>query len=180
MPEAHAMSDVYERIRYLNATDIRFSRSDLGQLRATLADGTVADDVFVFRTRPITDPNRYIAIRVGATHSQQREIGLIRNLNALAPDQRRLLNEELAKRYFIHIITRIRSIREELGFLYWQCDTDKGPREFAVPRWDQRMIATAGEQCRVITDVDGNRYEIPDLSRLEAASRAIFLRFIYW
>ena len=174
------MDDAYENIRYLSTSDIRFSRADLGQLRATMADGTVLEDVLVYRTSPITDPARYISIRVGATQSEQREVGLIRNLKALAPDQRCLLNEELAKRYFIHIITRIRSIRHELGFLYWQCDTDKGPREFAVSRWDQRMVSTAGERCRVITDVDGNRYEIPDLSRLDAPSQAMFYRYIYW
>jgi len=174
------MAERYEGIRYLSAGDIRFYRNDLAQLCARLADGAVLEEVLIYRTRPIADPKRYISIRVGATQSEQREIGMIRNLNALAPDQRRLLNEELDRRYFIHIITRIRVIKEELGFLYWDCETDKGRREFAVPRWNQSKVVEAEGGGRVITDVDGNRYEIPNLDKLDADSRSRFLRYIYW
>jgi hypothetical protein len=174
------MTEAYEGIRFLDVPDIRFWRNDLGQLCATLDDGTVVDEVLVFRTCPISDPSRYISIRVGATPTRQREIGLIRNLNALPPEQRRLLAEELAKRYFIHLVARIRTIRDELGYLYWECDTDKGTRQFATPRWDQRSVYTGANGCRVITDVDGSRYEIPDLDELDATSRALFHRYVYW
>ena len=174
------MPDRYEGIRYLGPSDIQFTRNDLSQLRAKLSDGTVYEDVLVYRTRPISDPSRYISIRVGATQSEQKEIGLIRSLESLAPEQRRLLKEELAKRYFIHIITRIDSIREEFGYLYWDCETDKGRREFPVPRWDQSKVVHVGDGCHMVTDVDGNRYEIPNLEELDPDSRFRFNRFIYW
>jgi len=174
------MSEQYQGIRYLGPGDVHFSRNALGQLRAVLADGTTHDDVLVYRTRPISDPSRFISIRVGVTQSEQREIGLIRNLAALAPEQSRLLKEELAKRYFIHIVTQIRSMREEFGYLYWDCDTDKGRREFPTARWDQSKVVHADENCHIITDVDGNRYEIRNLSQLDPDSRSRFLRYIYW
>ena len=173
-------TDAYHGIRYLGVRHIRFWRNDLGQLSATLDDGTELEEVLVYRTCPITDPSRYISIRAGATQSEQREIGLLRNLNAFPPDQRRLLTEELTKRYFIHIITRIRSLRDEMGYLYWQCETDKGPRQFTTARWDQRAVYRGARGCRVITDLDGSRYEIPDLGQLDPASRALFHRYIYW
>ena len=174
------MPPAYERARYLSPSDVRFWRNDLDQLCARVAEDGDHVDVLVFRTRPITDPNRYVSLRVGARPSEQREIGIIRNLDALAPDQRRLVREELTKRYFIHLITRIRAIREELGFLYWTCDTDKGERQFALPRWDQRSVFRAAKGVWVITDTDGTRYEIPALKQLDAASRALFRRYIYW
>jgi hypothetical protein len=174
------MEERYEGIRYLGPGDIRFSRNDLGQLRAVLRDGTTHEDVLVYCTRPISDPKRYISIRFGATQSEQREIGLIRNLDALAPDQRRLVSEELSKRYFIHIITRIHSMHEEFGYLYWDCETDKGRREFPTARWDQGKVIHVGDGCHIITDVDGNRYEVPDVESLDAEGRAYFRRFIYW
>ena len=173
-------SETYQGIRYLSVRDISFWRNDLGQLCATLDDGSVIEEALVYRTCPITDPDRFISIRVGATQSEQRELGLVRNLNSFPPEQRRLLKEELAKRYFFHIITRIRTLREELGFLYWEVETDKGPRQFIIPRWDQRAVYHGASGVRVITDVDGGRYEIPDLDRLDPASRAAFLRYIYW
>ena len=174
------MSDRYEGIRYLGAGDIRFSRNDLQQLVAKMADGTVHVDVLVYRTRPISGPHRYISVRVGATQSEQREIGLIRNLDSLAPEQRRLVNEELAKRYFIHIITQIRVLREEFGYLYWEVDTDKGPRQFPTSRWDQGKLVNMGDGLHIITDVDGNRYEIPNVEKLDPDSRARFRRYVYW
>lgn len=174
------MADKYEGIRILGPADIRFHYNELGQLRATLADGTELDEVLVYRTRPISDPDRYISIRVGATATEQREIGLIRTLAALLPDQRRLLKEALDRRYFIHIISQIHALTEEFGYLYWDCETDKGRRQFPTARWDQSKCVHAGNGCHIITDVDGNRYQIADIEKLDAESRARFRRYIYW
>lgn len=174
------MIDYYEGIRYLGPTDIRFHLTPLGQLRATLADGTELAEVLLYRTRPISDPDRYISVRLGATATEQREVGIIRTLRSMGPDQRRLIREALNRRYFIHIITRINTLREEFGYLYWNCETDKGPRQFPTTRWDQNTVVHAGNGCHIITDVDGNRYEIPDLEKLDSDSRARFHRYIYW
>jgi hypothetical protein len=174
------MAERYEGIRYLGPTDIRFHVNELGQLRATLGDGTELADVLLYRTRPISDPDRYISVRVGATATEQREVGIIRTIASLGPDQRRLAKEALARRYFIHIITEIKALREEFGYLYWDCETDKGERQFPTPRWDQSKCVHAGDGCHIITDVDGNRYEIPDIEKLDFDSRARFRRYIYW
>jgi hypothetical protein len=174
------MSDRYEGIRYLGACDIQFSTNGLGQLCATLADGTELTDVLVYCTRPVSDPKRYISIRVGVTTSEQREIGLIRNLDALVPDQKRLLLDALGRRYFIHIIHAVRSLREEFGYLYWECETDKGLRQFPTARWDQTKVINPGDGSAIITDVDGNRYEIPKVDNLDPENRARFYRLIHW
>jgi hypothetical protein len=174
------MADRYEGIRYLAPYDIHFYLNDLGQFCLRQPDGTELTDVLVYRTRPISDPDHYVSIRVGATSTEQREIGLIRDVNALAPEQRRLLKEALHRRYFIHIVSEIHALREEFGYLYWDCETDKGRREFPTARWDQSKCVHAGNGCHMITDVDGNRYEIPDIEALDAESRSRFRRYIYW
>ncbi len=174
------MAESYEGIRYLAPAEIVFHQNDLGQLCARMSDGTEYTDVLVYCTRPISDPERYISIRVGATATEQREIGLIRKLDALAPGQRRLLKEALGRRYFIHIISKIHSLREEFGYLYWDVETDKGRRQFPTARWDQSKCVHAGNGCHIITDVDGNRYEIPNLDALDLDSRSRFRRYIYW
>ena len=174
------MSEKYEGIRYLGPGDFALSLDDLGHLCATMADGERHQHVHVYRTRPISNPNSYISLRVGETPSEQRELGIIRHLDPLPIGERRLIAEQLDLRYFVHTITHIRSIREELGFLYWTCESNKGTRHFAVPRGDPRSVVTANDVCRIVTDIDGNRYEIPDLTRLDATSRALFHRYIYW
>ncbi len=174
------MAERYEGIRYLAPGEVIFYQNELRQLCARLSDGTELRDVLAYRTRPISDPERYISIRVGATATEQREIGLIRGLEALSPGQRGLVKEALDRRYFIHIITEIRAMREEFGYLYWDCETDKGPRQFPTARWDQSKCVHAGNGCHIVTDVDGNRYEIPDIEKLDSDSRVRFRRYIYW
>ena len=174
------MTEHYQSIRYLNPGNIHFFVNEVGQLCAKLEDGTVVEDVLAYRTFPVTDHSRFISIREGATLSKQHEIGIIRNLNDFPHDQRAMVKEELAKRYFLHIITKINSITVDLGYMHWDCETDKGPCEITIQRWNQRMVYEAPSGCRVITDVEDNRYEIPDLSQLDAASQGLFRRFIHW
>ena len=44
----------------------------------------------------------------------------------------------------------------------------------------RKRVVHASEGCRIITDMDGNRYDIPDLDELDSESRTRFLRYIYW
>ena len=40
--------------------------------------------------------------------------------------------EELGLYYFVPAIRRVHEIKDELGFLYWTVDTDKGERSFVM------------------------------------------------
>jgi hypothetical protein len=106
---------------------------------------------------------------------------MIRRLKELPPSSRLAVEHRLAKRYFIHYVQKINAIKEELGFLYWDVDTHKGHMEFMTKRWDRNTVVESGlKNGRVILDVDNNRYEIEDLDTLDTASKATFLKYIYW
>ncbi|HBK68335.1 MAG TPA: hypothetical protein DDZ91_06820 [Firmicutes bacterium] len=87
-----------------------------------------------------------------------------------------LIENELDKRYFIHQILSIQSIKEEWGVLSWKVNTDKGYKEFSLSNRDQPQIIPIKERGRLITDANGNRYVIPDLKLLDSRSRLEFLR----
>ena len=165
-------------VNFLDPDEIRFERMVYGGLSLRL-DGEVYEHLRVYRVFPLSLPDEYIAIRVGDSELAQREIGQIRHMRELSPEDRTLVAEELQKRYFVHTIEKIESIREEMGFFYWHVITDKGPREFPVPI-RTRYVAPIGPRGRLVSDFDGNRYDIPDLEALDAHSRAIFARYIYW
>jgi hypothetical protein len=173
----------YRPIRYLNPARFQVMEHDQG-LRVVIDGEEVHDHVLAYACFPISDPRRYISLRVGVSALDQKEIGMIRDLSQLTDGQRRLVSNALAKRYFVHTIAEIYTIREEFGYLYWDDETDKGRREFPVKRWDQNRVrefeGPNGEIGWTIIDADKNRYEIPDMRKLDSASRSIFYAKIHW
>lgn len=167
-------------VRYLAPGELIAERLPSGGLRVTLGEAESHDYVRAYRALPFSQPSRYISLRVGK--SAEREIGVVRDLADLHPVARALIEEELAKRYLVHVVTRIHRVAEELGFLYWDVETDRGRRQLTTPRWRQSHVTEVGSEgnARLILDVFLNRYLIPDLEALDAGSRKLFLRFIYW
>jgi hypothetical protein len=101
-------------------------------------------------------------------------------MSELPPGAKLAVEIELAKRYFIHYISRINSIKEDVGFLTWDVETDKGHMEFLTKRWERNTVFEGGRNARIILDVDNNRYEIENLDTIDEESRLMFFRYIYW
>lgn len=173
----------YHPIRYLDPSRLEIVSHD-GGMRVVIDGKEVYDQVRAYACFPISNPKRYVSLRVGVSALEQREIGIIRDLDQLKPEHKHLVVEALAKRYFVHTITAIKKIREEFGFLYWDVETDKGPRQFATRRGDQdrvrEFLGPNGGVGWTIIDADKNRYEIPNIDELDADSRAVFYSRIHW
>lgn len=98
------------------------------------------------------------------------EIGMLLDAWQLDPASRQALEEELQLAYFVPRITRIIELKDEYGLRSWEVETDKGPRHFYTQsRYDVRLV---GKGRYFIRDVDGNRYEIPDITALDPKSRS--------
>ena len=167
------------RIRYLDLKKLHLYSLDEGGMHMTY-DGEEYDHVHAYRCFPVSHPSEFIALWTGASALEHHQVGVIRRLKELAPSSLLAVEHELAKRYFIHYIGKINSIIEELGFLSWDVETDKGHMEFMTRRWDRYTVAEGGPNGRIILDVDYNRYEIENLDDLDEESRAIFAKYIYW
>ncbi len=105
-----------------------------------------------------------------------KEIGIIKDIQKMDPQSRKIAEEALEMMYFIPKITQINRIKSERGSYKWTVETDRGEREFDIRhREDIRVI----ESNRVIVkDVDGNRFEIPNYSRLDSHSRSMLERYM--
>lgn len=113
------------------------------------------------RLFPVTMRRGYICF----TDSAGEEIGVLRDLRSLPRPARRIVLEELRKRYFIPRITYVHSLRDEYGVLYWDAETTRGRRQFVV-REPRESIREFGDGRLQITDMDGNQFEIADLDSL--------------
>jgi len=98
-----------------------------------------------------------------------KEIGMVERLGDLDRDSRRIAREELKRRYFTPVITRINRMRSLFGSVSFDVETDRGPRTFDVKGRRSNIVAI-GKGRYLFTDIDGNRYEIPDVSTLDPAS----------
>jgi hypothetical protein len=127
---------------------------------------------------PVSDNTEFLSVR-DATDETIPELGVIEDWSQLQPESRDAVAAELGLHYFVPEITQVFNIREELGFLYWTVETDKGRKEFVMRN---SVIHYAREILPghwLLIDVNEARYEIPDVAALDAHSQKLVQRFLY-
>ncbi len=98
------------------------------------------------------------------------EVVTVHGLDALDGDARALVEDALKQRYCMATILRGRSIDVRFGTRYWEVDTDRGPRWFAL-REPGKNVTWLGDGHLVLRDTVGNRFEIPAVGALDRASQ---------
>lgn len=122
--------------------------------------------VILCREFPFDCPWEYISV----LDDEHRELGIIRRTADFGDEARRLLEDELRRRYYAPEILHILSVKERYGFSYWRVTTAEGEVRFTLH--DTYRSIQRVESARIVfSDVNGNRFEIPDLERLDARSR---------
>jgi hypothetical protein len=157
-------------LRVLNPRDIRIFRV-AGIPRLTIRDDRSWRKVSVARAFPLSDPDHY----VGFLDGDGKDIGLLHDPSHLDPESRQIVNEELERRYFVPIVERVLTVKEEFGTVYWTVETDRGQKEIIVRNIRDNLQELSASRV-IITDVDGNRFEFPDTSKLDGKSQSVILR----
>lgn len=155
----------YVDIRYLTPKNAEFGVTPGGFLKLEDGDKTY-DRVTLFQTFPFTHRDQYVSVR----DMEGNEIGMIEELGDFSDEVVAAFRAELERRYFAPVVTRIESMKEEFGYAYWDVETDSGPRRFTVRDMTQNLWLLSTEHVMIV-DVDGNRFDIPDYTKLDAASR---------
>ena len=150
------------RLRYLNKDNAVFERTKGGFVSVRIGE-EFYPRVQVIRMFPFSDPNRYISIRTPDEHS--KEIGVIEDLKALPKDSADMLTEQLNLHYFTPIITKIINIKDEYGYAYFDVVTDRGACRFTINMGGHAVVHLS-ETRILISDIDENRFEIPDITKL--------------
>ena len=159
--EKKAVEDIIA-IKPITGDNAVFTRTEGGFVRMEY-EGKTYSRVAVHRCFPFSDPERYISIR--EPEGDGREIGLILKLEDLPADTQEILREQMQLRYFVPKIRKIKDIKEEYGYSYWDVETDRGVCRFTV-RMGGGCVYLIGKDRYLVNDLDGNRFEIPDLYKL--------------
>ena len=154
-------------LRYITKENATFSRTPGGFVKLTYKDKTY-DRVGVYRTFPVTQPEEFISIR--EANEKAREIGVIEKLSDLDPEQAKMLKEQLDLRYFTPEITKVFDIKTEYGYGYFHVMTTYGECRFTIHNGGSSVVSLTDTRI-IITDLDGNRFEVPDIMKLTVAER---------
>ena len=98
-----------------------------------------------------------------------KEIGIITSIYVFDEAQQKYIVDELNRKYFIPVIETIYSVKEKYGFSYWEVKTNIGKIKFTVHD-AYRNILKINEDRIMVTDVNGNRYEIVSLIGIDRQS----------
>ncbi len=160
-------------LRRLDAAKLRFTRRGATLAFAVDGDTLTCDKVTVVRSFPLSHPDCFWSVR----NEKNEELGVIADPLLLAPDQLALLQTEMQRRYMLPVIRLILAVRERFDTLDFFVETDRGTCRFTTRQLrDNLLRPTPGRY--IVTDVEGNRFDIPDIAQLPLASQAMLLRHI--
>ena len=151
--------------RYLDASELTFTRSEVGAARLEIRDEACYLRVVVRRLMPLSNPNSYISLAA----DEDTEIGILVNPSELTQESQAILQEELDKRYFTPTIQKVYRVKEQFGIHEWEVETERGRVTFSVRGLNQNIKQVPPARL-FVTDVRGNRYDIPDYRELDALS----------
>jgi hypothetical protein len=157
-------------LRFLEPRSLRFSRHG-ARLRLTVEGDCSYLNVAAVRVFPLSDPQRYVSVR----DAGDKEIGIIADLRALDAGSRRLVAEDLDRRYIVPVVRRVLTVKERFGTVDWTVETDRGVRRFTTRNLRENVVQPSHNRY-LIADVDGNRYDVRDLAALDGASQAWLVR----
>lgn len=165
--------------RWLSPESAQIHLGNHDALHVTVVNDRIYGGIFAVLSFPATRPGRYISLRHTDSDGREQEVGILRDLSEWPADARRLIEEALGRRYFIHVIESIESIELKFGFLAFGVVTNRGRERFLM-RWNQSQAQDYGEGGKILTDVDENRYLVRDVESLPRRQQILFRRFVYW
>lgn len=150
----------------------RLQRNAFGRLVFTGADGSTQEGVIPVRAFPIAAPDNGIALVDPHGH----ELAWIERLSDLPEDAATLVAAELARREFMPVINRVRSVSSFATPSVWRVETDRGDASFVLK--GEEDIRRLTPPALLIADSHGIQFLIRDRTALDHHSRKLLDRFL--
>jgi hypothetical protein len=163
---------------YLDPKTVRFGYE--GETLTFIdTDGTYYPRVTLRRCFPLSAQNTNILVSSpGIEMERGPEIGILKDLVEMNPESQEAVERELSLHYFVPVIRKINSIRDEFGFLYWSVDTDRGSKNFIMRDSIIGSTRRVSEGRWLIIDINQTRYEIRDFESLDTRSQDFLQRYL--
>ena len=156
-------------LRYLDPRALRFRQAGPA-LQMTIENECTWLKVSILRVAPLSNAGRYFSVRDAAG----KEIGILVDPHDLDADGRRLVEQDLERRYVVPVIRRIVLAKERFGTVDWDVETDRGRCRFTTRNLREDALQPSPSRY-IITDVDGNHYDVADVNALDSASKGYLM-----
>ena len=159
---------------YIDKYTGKIERSDIYLIRLIMKDGTVYEDLEPRRLFPVTNQNMYITL----LNKDEREVGFVRDLNEIDEESRKALEDCFHEYYLIPRISRVIACEDKFGTLKWTVDTDRGEITFQIRNRHSDIKHLYGTDRVIIRDTNDNRYESPDLTKMDSHSNRLLFSYL--
>ena len=158
---------------YVEPKNDKIVRTDLYLVRLEKADGEVIEDLEPKKLFPFSNPEEYVTLITDS----KKEKAVIRRLSELTEESRKAIDECFAEIYMIPSITKVLHIEAKFGALNFSMETDRGPIKFRI-RNPHSDIKKLDDGRMLFRDSDDNRYEIPDVTKLDKHSIHVLFPYL--
>lgn len=159
----------FHDLNYLDPALVRMHRPDGGSnLRVVVEGDRCVLSARLRRVFPLSHADHYLSVQDG----EGKEVGILRGLDGLDHESRRVAEQEIDWRYFTPKIVRLNSVRQEGGLWTFDVLSSRGPIRFYVRNWRDSSSEIAPGRF-LIQSVDGQRFEIEDYNRLDSDSQLL-------
>jgi len=165
--------------RTLTPDDTEVRQGQYRMLEVDIRGDRIYKGVFAVQSFPFTSPRNYISLFWYDEEERIKEIGMIEDVSLFPRETQDLIVQALNRYYFVVEIIRVKEIEREFGMLFFEVETEYGPRKFTM-RWEQNAAVDFGKNGKLLFDLFEDRYVIPDVDELSGHDRELFTRYIYW
>jgi hypothetical protein len=142
-------------------------------LRLTVEGDRSHLKVTVLRAFPLSEPARFFSVR----DAENKEVGMIVDPAELSDGNRKLVLEDLSRRYLVPTVQRILTAKERFGTVDWEMETDRG-RCLLTTRNLRENVQRPSASRIILSDVDGNRYDIRNIDELDLHSQQLLFQHL--
>ena len=152
-------------LKYIEGTEVKFTVYDRIYLNVEFYDGLKYEGLKPHRLFPVTGLARYIALMDG----DGEPLFIINNLENLLPESKKAVEKTLSECYIVPKILNITGREDKYGVCKWEVETTHGETVIEITD-SMSSIKRLYDDRVLVKDCYDNRYEIPDIKKLNAKS----------
>ena len=161
----------------LDPKSLEFYRDDAGFVSLKY-QGSEYFNVRLTRLLPFYSKTTYISVAYDNEDREFKEIGVIKDMSEMSPEQFELVNDYLEYKYYMPRITKVYSIKDNSrGFIFVDLDTTSGRKTICVRDWYSNFRLLTDKYLYAL-DVDDNKYFCEDINTLDKKSLAVLEIYI--
>ena len=150
---------------YIDGDEVRITRRDSCSVDVEFYGGKTIENLEPRRLFPVSGMSKYITL----IDEKGKEQAIIRNIDTLMSESKKVIEACLREYYLIPKITRILEVTDKFGLLKWTVETDRGNQTFEI-RNRHSDIKLLYDGRVLVRDTSDNRYEIPNYKQLDKHS----------